>query len=236
MLKQLVFISCLIYANAGSKPNYETTKSTRSLDNKQKLTCYERAGNQGDAVILTDYAPYLDNYNFNNRAASCCFEGIWLLYDGENYNTNNPSLTTFNGWGEGYCVDFDNSFSQTASSARFTGPPDGYKYSTINFYKYDSYSGDEQYLYDSAANLNIDNFGSSIVVTGCDAWTIYQYDNYGGNSLCLYPSDTSNCYPSFFRQSDLGQFADQTSSARKGCYSKNIVKADIEYTMRTKIA
>merc|ERR1712238_69949 len=91
----------------------------------------------------------------------------------------------------------DNSFSQTASSARFTGPPDGYKYSTINFYKYDSYSGDEQYLYDSAANLNIDNFGSSIVVTGCDAWTIYQYDNYGGNSLCLYPSDTTNCYPSF---------------------------------------
>ena len=58
------------------KPNYETAKGTRSLDNKQKLTCYERAGNQGDAVILTDYAPYLDNYNFNNRAASCCFEGM----------------------------------------------------------------------------------------------------------------------------------------------------------------
>ena len=38
----------------------------------------------------------------------------WLLYDGENYNTNNPSLTTFNGWGEGYCVDFDNSFRSSS--------------------------------------------------------------------------------------------------------------------------
>ena len=26
------------------------------------------------------------------------------------YNSAYPSLTTFNGWGEGYCVDFDNSF------------------------------------------------------------------------------------------------------------------------------
>ena len=50
-------------------------------ENRQKLTCYERYNHQGDSVVLSEYAPILDNYNFDNRASSCCFEGIWLLYD-----------------------------------------------------------------------------------------------------------------------------------------------------------
>ena len=81
---------------------------------------------------------------------------------------------SFNGWGEGYCVDFDGSFSQKASSARFAGPPDGYKYSTLSLYQHDGYSGNEQWFYDETPNMEIDNFGKSVIVTGCDAWTLYE--------------------------------------------------------------
>ena len=37
----------------------------------------------------------------------------WLLYDGENYNTEYKQNTALTTWREGYCVDFDNSFRST---------------------------------------------------------------------------------------------------------------------------
>ena len=98
MLKQSLVLSGLCLVSSVSvwskKPNIshsqdETSLTTnlrshsygkKFLDTNQKLTCYERAGQQGDSVILTDYAPYLDNYNFNNRAASCCFQGVYVSY------------------------------------------------------------------------------------------------------------------------------------------------------------
>ena len=40
-------------------------------------------------IRLIDYVPNLGQYNFNNRASSCCFNGIWILYDEYNYNINN---------------------------------------------------------------------------------------------------------------------------------------------------
>jgi hypothetical protein len=63
-------------------------------------------------------------------------------------------------------------------------------------------------------------FFSSIIVSGCSPWTAYQYNNYEGSSICLYPSDTNNCYPGFFDNPDeLGGLSRQFSSVRRGCYS-----------------
>ena len=42
----------------------------------QGLTCYEYIGQQGDSVALIDNVPALINYDFNNRASSCCFYGM----------------------------------------------------------------------------------------------------------------------------------------------------------------
>jgi hypothetical protein len=42
-----------------------------------------------------DYAPNLGQYNFNNRASSCCFDGIWILYDEFDYNVNNFQVEKF---------------------------------------------------------------------------------------------------------------------------------------------
>merc|ERR1712156_855292 len=91
-------------------------------------------------------------------------------------------------------------------------------------YQYDGYSGTEEYFDKDTIFLDNDNFGRSVIVTGCDPWTLYKDDNYDGASLCLYPSDTSNCYPSFFLQKDIGWIADQISSVRRGCHSQNILQ------------
>ena len=53
----------------------------------------------------------------------------WLLYDGYNYNSDPADRlrNMYLGWGENFCESFGSDFSAIASSARFVGPPDGYK-------------------------------------------------------------------------------------------------------------
>ena len=41
---------------------------------------------------MTDYTADLRQYNFNKMASSCCFNGIWLLYEDFNYNINNLTV------------------------------------------------------------------------------------------------------------------------------------------------
>ena len=64
----------------------------------------------------------------------------------------------YSAWGENYCENLQ-SFDNKASSMRFSGAPDGYKYDTLNFFQYGFYMGTEQYLYADNSNLNYDNFG-----------------------------------------------------------------------------
>ena len=64
---------------------------------------------------------------------------------------------------------------------------------------------------------------------------MYQYDNYQGASVCLFPSDTTNCYPGFFETpNDLGGLSRQFSSLRVGCFSdtklfgKSVPKGELQ--------
>ena len=59
--------------------NVDSSKSSKSHEKMQKLTCYESAGKQGKSKDFIESSPYLDNQNFNNRAGSCCFQGMYVL-------------------------------------------------------------------------------------------------------------------------------------------------------------
>ena len=83
-------------------------------------------------------------------------------------------MPSFSGWGENYCTDLSRYFDNLASSVRFVGAPDGYKYDTLNLYAYDNYAGDEQYFYWDSDTSPTDNFGNSAIVTGCSSWTVYE--------------------------------------------------------------
>merc|ERR1712080_84630 len=135
--------------SASSKVSTRTSAS-------QRLTCYDYANRGGNSVVATDYIPNLQNYNMDNRISSCCFSGIWILYADQNYCANVPA-------------QFDNA----ASSLRFTGAPDDLRYDTLNLYFNDYFIGDEEFTYDDKPALNYDNRAKSVIVTGCNPWTLY---------------------------------------------------------------
>ena len=59
-----------------------------------------------------------------------------MLYDDYTYNPNLQSASYY-AWGEGACFDLDVQIDNKASSLRYTGAPDGYKYDTFNVYEGD---------------------------------------------------------------------------------------------------
>ena len=66
----------------------------------------------------------------------------------------------------------------------------------------------------------------SMIITGCSPWTVYDCKNLGNctyaYSACFYPSDTTNCYPSFFKNYDaMANWAGWIFSVRRGCFSDN---------------
>lgn len=190
----------------------------------QVLTCYDYNGGGGDSVRAIDYIPQLRTYNMDNRISSCCFTGMWLLYAEENYNGYATGASNYWAYGDNYCEDVPAPFDNQASSLRFTGAPDDWKYNTINIYFNDYFIGDEEFTYNDAPQFNYDNRAKSIIVTGCQAWTVYQYNNYQGRAMCLFPSDTSSCTPGLYpTSSSLGSLAGDVSSARRGCYAQEKV-------------
>ena len=213
-------------ANGASQSQRMTVGNftTRSKASAQLLTCYDYSGGGGDSVRATDYIPALRNYNFDNRISSCCFTGTWILYAEENYNGYATGASNWWAYGDNSCLDVPSQFDNVASSLRFTGAPDDWKYSTLNVYFNDYFIGDEEFTYNDMPQFNYDNRARSVIVTGCQPWTLYQYNNYQGRAMCVYPKDTSTCEPGLYPTgSSLGSLSGDVSSARKGCYAKEKV-------------
>jgi len=205
------------YASYAQRNGIPLPKSGKASN--QYANCYDYTNQQGNYYQATEYLPDLYKYGWDNRFSSCSVYGIWTLYQDSNYNSGNTNSIMFSTWGENYAVNLNGgnpNFDNQASSIRFVGAPDGYKYDTINLFQYKGYMGLEQYAYGDTSSFNYDNLGSSAIITGCSAWSVYQYDNYQGQCYCLYSGDSSNCYPGFYK--DLGGISNQISSARKGCY------------------
>merc|ERR1712154_626131 len=91
----------------------------------QYATCYDYFGQGGQSYRVTDYIPDLYSIGWDNRFSSCCYYGIWNMYDDRDYNERNTNAAAYNGWGENYCENLQGSpsFDNLASSARFVGAP-----------------------------------------------------------------------------------------------------------------
>eukprot|EP00092_Neocalanus_flemingeri_P034599 GFUD01037634.1.p1 GENE.GFUD01037634.1~~GFUD01037634.1.p1 ORF type:complete len:267 (+),score=20.63 GFUD01037634.1:80-880(+) len=200
-------------------------RSINSVESNVKtshaLNCYDGSAGKGNLLKATDYIPALRMYGFEDRIRSCCFTGIWILYAKENYNKLSPSSANWWAYGDNYCTNVPAGFGNKASSMRFTGAPDDWKYDTLNLYFENFFIGSEEYMYNDKTSLRNDNRAKSIIVTGCSAWTLYQYDNYQGEAVCVFPSHIANCNPGFYSSSQqLGVLAGQVSSVRRGCFSQ----------------
>lgn len=135
-------------------------QTDRSLAQYQYMTCYDYFGQGGSSYRVTDYISDMYSTGWNDRFSSCCYYGVWVLYEDRDYNERNTNAVAHAGWGENFCEDFDSAFNDRASSTRFIGAPDGYKYSTLSLFQYKGYMGLEQYTYGDQPNLNYDNLGA----------------------------------------------------------------------------
>ena len=79
-------------AAAGRPPMFPAGKSAPGNKADQSLTCYEYWDQQGQYRTFTDYVEDLRSIGWDNRISSCCFTGIWILYDQINYNDNAESV------------------------------------------------------------------------------------------------------------------------------------------------
>jgi len=186
----------------------------------QDLWCYEGSGGGGDAVHAIDYIPDLANYNMDNRISYCCVTGIWLLYAENDYNGYSTGSSNWWAYGDNYCLDLPQPFIQVASSLRFTGAPDDWKYDTLNFYFNNFFIGDEEFTYTDMPQLNYNNRAQSLIVTGCSPWTLYTDTYYRGQAMCVFPSDSSQCLPGLYDSQHLSLAGQISSAKRGGCFSE----------------
>ena len=77
---------------AGSDFVLNTTE-VEDRGTKQRIKCFEQFDGKGDVLIITNPVQNLQNYNFDDRASSCCFTGFWFLYEDKNYNKFYPQAS-----------------------------------------------------------------------------------------------------------------------------------------------
>ena len=71
----------------------------------------------------------------------------------------------------------------------------------------------------------IENFLKIVEIINLFLFLLFRHNNYQGNSVCLTPSDSTNCYPGFYKKSKLDHMSGKISSVRKGCFNpENIIK------------
>merc|ERR1712055_1033400 len=142
-MKHLLLLSFIIVVTNSAKLGFHSSRSlvhsnkTRNLAVNQFADCYDYTNQGGDRVHATDYVPALRQYNMDNKIESCCFTGIFILYEDENYDTINMYFNEYFIGDEEFTyndapiLNYDN----RAQSIVVTGC------SAWTLYQYDSYSG-----------------------------------------------------------------------------------------------
>ena len=144
------------------------------------------------------------------------------LFDEKDYN-GSKSL-----WMYGYnnLVTIPTEFENKVSSLRFPGAPDDWKATSLNLYNQENFMGEEEFTYEDISNFTIE--AKSIIVTGCQPWTVYMESNYQGESKCIYPSDIKMCTPGLYPTvSSLEGLSSKIFSARRGCHGKEEIRNDL---------
>jgi len=227
MLKSTRFLLLLGFISAKALSIEVSKKNVKDFEPGPRLQfadCYDYEQGNGAGFHVSDYIPVLRNYGWDNKISSCCFTGIWILYGDENYNKFSSNGAIWWAFGINNCLDVPSEFNNDASSIRHPGAQDDYMADTLNLYFADKFSGDEEYMYTDMPLLNFDDRARSVIVTGCNPWTLYEYDNYGGSAMCVFPGSTVDCTPGLYPTSEsLGSLAGRVSSTRKGCYAQEHV-------------
>ena len=95
----LLSTSSALYVSPVNRPLYDLLTGGKKLASgaDQRLDCYDQTNCYGNRITIgTSPVPDLSYspYYFDNRIQSCNYNGIYLLYDGRNYNQDNLNVST----------------------------------------------------------------------------------------------------------------------------------------------
>ncbi|QQP54417.1 Uncharacterized protein FKW44_007246 [Caligus rogercresseyi] len=156
-----------------------------SRSNNINIQLYDSTNFRGTSKTIHGYEYDLKLLGFDNKAKSAIANGIWIMYEDPSFNRNLKLKDLGKIGGK-------------VSSIRYSGD-ESFDTNSINFYEGAGFMGIEQYFFKDAPSMDYDNFGKSIILTGCKPWTLYEKKNYSGSRLCVYPASLSSpCKPGFF--------------------------------------
>ena len=94
----LLSASSALYISPVNRPLYDLLIASKKLTSgaDQRLDCYDQTNCYGTRITIgTSPVPDLNSspYYFDNRIQSCNYNGIYLLYDGRNYNQDNLNVS-----------------------------------------------------------------------------------------------------------------------------------------------
>uniref|UniRef100_D3PHC6 Crystallin, beta A1 [Equus caballus] n=1 Tax=Lepeophtheirus salmonis TaxID=72036 RepID=D3PHC6_LEPSM len=188
------------------------------------IKVYDRINLQGDSREFTGYQRDLRSEGFDNKVCSASMDGIWILYEHLDFNTKDGM--SYFAWGNSYDVLNFGKMKYHTSSLRSAGIGNFLQRSTLNFYEKEGFGGREQYYSGDIPFLMEEMNFHSLILTGCEPWTLYDDKFFDGDRICVFPGDEDRCYPGFFpRHEDFGYFGSRVQSARIGCFSE--VKARV---------
>ena len=88
VLFKIALLQVIVNGLAQGLENHKEVLGTTHSE-QQLLICSDRPiGQLGNTVRLHGHVPDLRRYNFDKRAVSCIFNGIFILYENYNYNPN----------------------------------------------------------------------------------------------------------------------------------------------------
>jgi len=215
----MVSASLALYVQP-EKTNLHNYRVKRLAPAGQRLDCYDRDDCTGARITVRgNSVPNLAAYpyHFDNRIQSCKFNGIYILYDWRYYNHNDLKGKIYGEAWDAHCAPM-RGFMNQATSIRLVGSPSDWKDDSITFFEGEFYNGKDQSFFRDASSFSMNDFGRSMIITGCSKWTLYEHSHFNGQSACWQPRD--NCAPAFFRDEKLMKgWAQKVSSVRRGCYS-----------------
>ena len=81
------------YASYAAKNGIALNKADSDAT-AQYVTCYDYFGQGGSSYRVTDYVPDLYSTGWDNKFSSCCFYGIWNMYDDRDYNERSTNVSS----------------------------------------------------------------------------------------------------------------------------------------------
>jgi len=159
----------------------------------QVIDLFDEASWAGEPVNVIDDVPDLADVEFDKMTSSVCATGVWILYASTEYGSGADWWV----YGTDYCSDVPAPFDNTASSIRSVGDPNAWDSPALTTYTEAYFEGEEEFMAVDSSDLQ-NNMAQSLIVTGCEEWTVYSESEFSGSCACVGPSDAANCWPGFY--------------------------------------